>query len=39
MFSLLAIGILYGIVALVAYELIDEIRGSKHKLVDRYHSE
>lgn len=37
MFTLLTMGILGGMIALVAYELIEEMRGSKQKLLDRYH--
>ncbi len=37
MFTLLTIGIFGGMIALVIYELIEESRGSKHKLIDRYH--
>ena len=37
MFSVLVIAILGSMAALVAYELIDEIRGSKDDLHDHYH--
>lgn len=37
MFTLLAMGIFGGMIALVVYEIIEETRGSKHKLNDRYH--
>ena len=33
------IGILGGMVGFAAYELIHEVRSSKHKLNDRYHDE
>jgi len=37
MFTLLTMGIFGGMIALVVYELIVEMRGAKHKLTDRYH--
>ncbi len=37
MFTLLTIGIFGGMIALIVYELIEESRGSHHKLSDRYH--
>ncbi len=37
MFTLLTMGIFGGMIALVVYEIIVEMRGSKHKLMDRYH--
>ena len=37
MFTLLTMGIFGGMIALVVYELIQETKGSKHKLMDRYH--
>jgi hypothetical protein len=37
MFTLLTIGIFGGMIALVVYELVEELRGSKTKLIDRYH--
>ncbi len=37
MFSMLVIGILGSMVGLVLFELIEEIRGSKGELHDRYH--
>ena len=37
MFTLLTIGIFGGMICLIIYELVDELRGSKHKLTDRYH--
>lgn len=37
MFMLLTMGIFGGMIALVVYELIEETRGSKNKLTDRYH--
>jgi hypothetical protein len=37
MFTLLTMGIFGGMIALVAYELLQEMRGSKQKLMDRYH--
>jgi len=37
MFTLLTMGIFGGMIALVVYEIIVETRGSKHKLMDRYH--
>jgi hypothetical protein len=36
-FTLLTMGIFGGMIALVVYELVQEMRGSKHKLMDRYH--
>jgi hypothetical protein len=37
MFTLLTMGIFGGMIALVVYELMQEMRGSKQKLIDRYH--
>ena len=37
MFSMLVIAIMGSMVGLVLYELIEEIRGSKHQLHDHYH--
>lgn len=37
MLSMLVIGILGGMVGLIAYELIEEVRGGSHRLHDRYH--
>lgn len=37
MFSLLTMGIFGGMIALVVYELVQETRGSKDRLIDRYH--
>lgn len=37
MFTLLTMGMFGGMIALVVYELVQEMRGSKNKLVDRYH--
>ncbi|RZT11148.1 hypothetical protein SAMN05216319_0373 [Duganella sp. CF402] len=37
MFTLLTMGMFGGMIALVVYELVQEMRGSKHKLIDRYH--
>lgn len=37
MFTLLTIGIFGGMIALVIYELVEELRGSNTKLIDRYH--
>jgi hypothetical protein len=36
-FTLLTMGIFGGMISLVVYELVQEMRGSKHKLMDRYH--
>ncbi|WP_267878020.1 hypothetical protein [Duganella aceris] len=36
-FTLLTMGIFGGMIALVVYELVQEMQGSKHKLMDRYH--
>jgi hypothetical protein len=36
MFTLLTMG-MFGMIALVVYELVQEMRGSKNKLIDRYH--
>ena len=37
MLTLFTMGIFGGMIALVIYELVEEMRGSKHKLHDRYH--
>jgi hypothetical protein len=37
MFTLLTMGMFGGMIALVVYELVQEMRGSKNKLIDRYH--
>lgn len=37
MLSMLVIGILGGMAALVIYELVAEVRGGSHELHDRYH--
>jgi hypothetical protein len=37
MISLMFFGMLSGLVGLIAYEVIEEVRGAKHKLHDRYH--
>lgn len=37
MFYLLVIGIFGAMISLIVYEVIDELRGSRHKLEDRYH--
>lgn len=37
MFTLLTMGIFAGMIALVAYEIVQETTGSKQKLTDRYH--
>jgi hypothetical protein len=37
MFTLLTMGMFGGMIVLVVYELIQETRGSKNKLMDRYH--
>jgi hypothetical protein len=37
MFALLTMGIFGGMIALVAYELVQETLGSSQKLTDRYH--
>lgn len=37
MFILLTMGMFGGMIALVVYELLQEMRGSKNKLIDRYH--
>ena len=36
-FTLLTMGMFGGMIALVVYELVQEMRGSKNKLIDRYH--
>lgn len=36
-FTLLTMGIFGGMIALVVYELVQEMRGSKNRLIDRYH--
>jgi ABC-type Co2+ transport system permease subunit len=36
-FTLLTMGIFGGMITLVVYELVQEMRGSKNKLTDRYH--
>ena len=37
MLSMLVIAILGGMVGLVVYELVEEVRGGSHDLHDRYH--
>jgi len=37
MFTFITMGIFGGMIALVAYELVQETLGSKQKLTDRYH--
>lgn len=37
MITWFTMGIFGGMIALVIYELVEELRGSKHKLIDRYH--
>jgi hypothetical protein len=37
MLSLWVIAILGGMVGLVLYELVEEVRGGAHQLHDRYH--
>jgi hypothetical protein len=37
MFTLLTMGMFGGMIALVVYELVQEMRGSKNRLIDRYH--
>jgi hypothetical protein len=37
MITWFTMGIFAGMIALVIYELVEEMRGSKHKLIDRYH--
>ncbi|CDG82226.1 hypothetical protein GJA_1582 [Janthinobacterium agaricidamnosum NBRC 102515 = DSM 9628] len=37
MFALLFAGIFGAMISFIAYELIDEMRGSAQKLQDRYH--
>jgi hypothetical protein len=37
MLSMLIIAILGGMVGLVLYELVEEVRGGSHELHDRYH--
>jgi len=37
MFTLLIIGIFGGMISLIAYEIVSELRGSQQKLTDRYH--
>jgi len=37
MLSMFVIAILGGMVGLVLYELIEEVRGGTHQLHDRYH--
>ena len=39
MFTLLTIAIFGGMIAMVIYEIVEETRGSKTKLIDRYHEE
>lgn len=38
MFSLMVMGILGGLAALVAFEIYQEVKGSSETLHDRYHS-
>ncbi len=37
MLSMLVIAMLGGLVGLVLYELVEEVRGGAHRLEDRYH--
>ena len=37
MLNMLVIAILGGMVGLILYELVDEVRGGSHELHDRYH--
>ena len=37
MITLLTMAIFGGMIALVVYEIVQEVGGSKHKLNDRYH--
>lgn len=37
MLSMFVIAILSGMVGLVIYELVEEVRGGQHELHDRYH--
>jgi hypothetical protein len=37
MLSMFVIAILGGMVGLVLYELVEEVRGGTHQLHDRYH--
>lgn len=37
LFTLLTVGMFGGMIVLVLYELVQEMQGSKHKLIDRYH--
>ncbi|GEM_PF-812344 len=37
--TLLTIGIAIATVALIAFEIVSESRGSHHKLTDRYHED
>ena len=37
MFTTLIFAMLAGMAALVVYEIIEEVRGGKHQLKDRYH--
>jgi hypothetical protein len=37
MLNMLVLAILGGMVGLVLYELVDEVRGGSHELHDRYH--
>jgi len=37
MITLLTMAIFGGMIALVVYEIVQEVQGSKHKLNDRYH--
>ncbi|MET3131304.1 hypothetical protein AAKU55_001563 [Oxalobacteraceae bacterium GrIS 1.11] len=37
MFTVLIIGIFGAMIGLIIYEVVDELRGSSQKLMDRYH--
>jgi|CXWL01.1.fsa_nt_gi hypothetical protein len=37
MISLMVFAVFGAMVGLVAFELVEEVRGGKHKLQDRYH--
>lgn len=39
MLTLLTIAIFGGMIVMVIYEIIEETRGSKSKLIDRYHED
>jgi hypothetical protein len=37
MWALFTLGIFGAMIALIAWEVVTEVRGGHHKLIDRYH--